>query len=433
MAPFSGKLVDKTGQRIPLVISAFALFIGYYGLHVAYIQGWDHSAPILCLFSLLTGVGSSLGNSAALNACAKSYPHNRGSATAFPIAAYGLSAFLFSRISYGVFPGDTGSFLLVLAVACGSCLLLCSFLIGVYGPKQSVSVGVNARKSSDSEASERGELLGDARDSDQECVDELEAEVLAEITGVELLKSRDFHLMIVTVAFCKSRKVRFGVEPHTNIRLTVSGFGLMYINNLGNNLTALFRAEHAEEVVTTAMAATTRRNEDVFPQSELEALQALNVSLLSIFNCGGRIFAGMVSDLLKHRINLERSSFLFLSGCAFMVSAAFMYTTHQSALVARYTALLGFAYGNMFGIAPVLTSELFGLHHFSTNWGILSVAPGVSGNIFNLMYGRLYDLKSDPATHTCALGLECFRDAYAYAGVGTGYVHHRLRFILLPL
>lgn len=47
-----------------------------------------------------------------------SRPHHRGTATAFPLAAFGLSAFFFSLIGGFLFPGDTSDFLLLLS--CGT-------------------------------------------------------------------------------------------------------------------------------------------------------------------------------------------------------------------------------------------------------------------------------------------------------------------------
>jgi hypothetical protein len=58
---------------------------------------------------------------AALN-----WPKHRGTATALPLAAFGLSAFFFSCLSSWLFPGKSQSFLLVLAVAT-SCLTFASF------------------------------------------------------------------------------------------------------------------------------------------------------------------------------------------------------------------------------------------------------------------------------------------------------------------
>lgn len=176
----------------------------------------------------------------------------------------------------------------------------------------------------------------------------------------------------------------------------------MYINNLGNNLTALYRYQTLDPVSLSV-------------DTHLEQLQALNVSLLSLLNCSGRIFAGLLSDQLHSRYQIQRSSFMVLSSAIFVVALSLIYNNTSSAMVARHTSLLGFAYGCMFGIAPVLCSELFGLKNFSTNWGIMSVFPGISGNLYNLMYGKVYDLHSDPLTHECAQGLQCFQASFGVA------------------
>lgn len=201
VSPFSGRLVDKTGQRIPLLLSAIFLFFGYLGLHTAFEQAWQERAILMCLFSSLTGIGSSLGNSAVLNACAKAHPDHRGTATAFPIATYGLSAFVFSRISYLVYPGRTSKFLLALSISCGAALALASCFVGVYG--QPIEIVASGRSSSN-ESEETGALLCESPDDDDDerCQEYMESDQVPEITGFSLFADRDFQLMITTLALC---------------------------------------------------------------------------------------------------------------------------------------------------------------------------------------------------------------------------------------
>ena len=52
---------------------------------------------------------------ASVKTSALNWPHHRGTATAFPLAAFGLSAFFFSIFGI-IFPGDTSEFLMALAV-----------------------------------------------------------------------------------------------------------------------------------------------------------------------------------------------------------------------------------------------------------------------------------------------------------------------------
>lgn len=50
------------------------------------------------------------------NIAASNFPDHRGTATAFPMAAFGLSALFWSNVSTIIFKDDTGSFLLLLAL-----------------------------------------------------------------------------------------------------------------------------------------------------------------------------------------------------------------------------------------------------------------------------------------------------------------------------
>jgi MFS family permease len=58
------------------------------------------------------------------------------------------------------------------------------------------------------------------------------------------------------------------------------------------------------------------------------------------------------------------------------------------------SGLTGLAYGFLFGVYPTMISEAFGVHGLSQNWGTMTLAPVVSGNAFNLIYGKLIPLHS---------------------------------------
>jgi hypothetical protein len=73
------------------------------------------SLTLLFFFSFLTGVGSCAAFQAALKTAALNWPTHRGTATAFPLAAFGLSAFFFASLSNIVFPENTSDFLLLLS------------------------------------------------------------------------------------------------------------------------------------------------------------------------------------------------------------------------------------------------------------------------------------------------------------------------------
>lgn len=109
-----GILVDTKGPRPSVVLGAILLALGYFPLHAAYDNG-AASVFGMCLASFSSGMGGCAAFAAAIKTSALNWPHHRGTATAFPLAGFGLSAFFFSMISQFVFPGDTGDFLMLLA------------------------------------------------------------------------------------------------------------------------------------------------------------------------------------------------------------------------------------------------------------------------------------------------------------------------------
>src|SRR2546423_11949720 len=71
---------------------------------------------------------------AALN-----WPMHRGTATAFPLAAFGLSAFFFSALSSLAFPGNASSFLLLMSIGTFLMTFIPFFFLHVVPPTSSYS------------------------------------------------------------------------------------------------------------------------------------------------------------------------------------------------------------------------------------------------------------------------------------------------------
>lgn len=73
------------------------------------------SVALLSFCSFLSGVGSCSAFQAAMKVATLNWPTHRGTATAFPLAAFGLSAFFYTFIAGVAFPGDTSSLLVLLS------------------------------------------------------------------------------------------------------------------------------------------------------------------------------------------------------------------------------------------------------------------------------------------------------------------------------
>lgn len=110
----AGLLVDMKGPRPAVIVGALLLGIGYFPFRASYDNA-SGSVAMLCFFSFLTGLGGCTAFAGAVKTSALNWPNHRGTATAFPLAAFGLSAFFFSFLGSVFFSGDTGAFLMLLA------------------------------------------------------------------------------------------------------------------------------------------------------------------------------------------------------------------------------------------------------------------------------------------------------------------------------
>jgi hypothetical protein len=128
-----GMFIDTRGPRPAVIAGSILLAAGYFPLRQAFEKG-SGSVVFLCLVSYLTGLGGCMAFAAAVKTSALNWPHHRGTATAFPLAAFGLSAFFFSLFGSLIVPGDTSAFLLLLAIGTFVLTFVSFFFLHVLPP-----------------------------------------------------------------------------------------------------------------------------------------------------------------------------------------------------------------------------------------------------------------------------------------------------------
>ncbi|KAG8874508.1 hypothetical protein FRB97_008452 [Tulasnella sp. 331] len=435
--PIWGKVVDRRGPRLAFGLS----FIGYLTVRMFYdgiislstdtLSTLTPLVVTLTLFEFMTGSGGNACITAALNTSARCFPaHSRATVTGLVASGFGLSAFLFSTIAHVAFPGNTSDFLLILALGTSITPLLATYFLRrvpdeepkVPDASESAAPAVWETVDYDDEPSETNRsgratdaempLLSNARSPprrqrvlsmisisstrmkptrpesilmsgsperhhNRSVTEELHfvAERLADVPpelpvapdepilhppnethGLALFKAGDFWLIF-------------------SILLLLSGTGLMYINNAGSIAQALYLKEHNGQ-----------RDEEA--ESKWQAAQ---VSVTSVTNCLGRVIVGISADWAHNRWGSPRVYFATAVSTLFLISQVFLFNTTQVDRLWRASAALGLAYGGMFGLLPVITYEWFGLKHYSENWGYVSVAPVIAGNIFSLAFGKNLD------------------------------------------
>jgi hypothetical protein len=125
-----GLFVDHKGPRPAVLAGAILLGLGYFPFRASYDNA-SGSIPLMCFFSFLTGFGGCMAFAAAVKTSALNWPHHRGTATALPLAAFGLSAFFFSLMGSVFFNGNTSNFLMLLAAGTSGMTFLGFFFLRV--------------------------------------------------------------------------------------------------------------------------------------------------------------------------------------------------------------------------------------------------------------------------------------------------------------
>lgn len=127
------------------------------------------------------------------------------------------------------------------------------------------------------------------------------------------------------------------------------------------------------------------------------------------------VYSGVGSDFLVRSLHASRIWCLFVASVVFLIAQVCALNIENPRLLGFVSGLSGLGYGFLFGVFPSLVTEAFGIRGLSQNWGFMTLAPVISSNTFNLLYGQVLDAHSvfDPSgERSCHDGLECYRVAY---------------------
>jgi len=463
----TGMFVDTKGPRPAVAVGSVLLVVGYYPLHTAYEAG-KGSVPWLCFCSLLTGLGGCMAFAASVKTSALNWPHHRGTATAFPLAAFGLSAFFFSLVGSISFPGNPGKFLALLAFGTFAMTLTGFFFLRVLPPTPTTYLAVSNEddladsqvlhrtSSQDSKLHSSDPDLEPGRSQDfkhstatatiaatstygavahqatikddneqvdiaegssrlqqstsrvppgvdadvdetsslmssSSAVSTLPGEVLVQgsvdlelshrldIRGIKLLKTAEFWQLFSIMAL-------------------LAGIGLMTINNIGNDATALWK--HWDNSID---------------DKKLALNQQLHVSILSIGSFFGRLLSGVGSDFLVKSLHASRIWCLVVASGIFTIAQICALNIQNPHFLGFVSGFSGLGYGFLFGVFPSIVAESFGIHGLSQNWGAMTLSPVLSSNVFNIFYGSVFDAHSvveADGSRGCEQGIYCYYAAY---------------------
>lgn len=170
------------------------------------------------------------------------------------------------------------------------------------------------------------------------------------------------------------------------------------LSNMGHDVQALWN--HYDDSVNKAFVARH---------------QLIHVSIISVCSFLGRLISGIGSDFIVKRLHMSRFWCAAVSATVFMLAQLCAIRIENPNLLWAVSGLSGLAYGMLFGVFPALVVDAFGAPGFAVNWGFMTLAPVVSGNIYNLFYGAVYDahsIKQPGGERSCTDGLSCYKAAY---------------------
>ncbi|KAI9167265.1 membrane protein [Paramyrothecium foliicola] len=476
-----GLFVDHRGPRPAVLVGAVLLAVGYFPLHIAYNSA-SGAVPLLCFFSFLSGFGGCMAFAAAVKTSALNWPRHRGTATAFPLAAFGLSAFFFSLFGSILFPGDPSDFLLLLSCGTFSLTFVGFFFLKTYPassnyqavPSSEETVAGSADQESPGRPKPSRFILEGQMDPEpgtstlpnSEGIPSIVSAVVAAQAARQEhaaacdplprpdsgpLAAADFYGQVdldestpliispspeaqeiarSSVDMDRSHRVdirglellrTLGFWQLFSIMAILAGVGLMTINNIGNDVKALWK-----------------QYDSSVSEDFLVRRQGFHVSILSVGSFLGRLSSGVGSDFLVKHLHANRVWCLVVACCVFLVAQVCALNITDPKHLYFVSTLSGLGYGFLFGVFPSIVAESFGIHGMSQNWGFMTLSPVISSNIFNLFYGTIYDHHSvvEPdGERSCDDGLACYRTAYAItlgacvAGLGVTLwtIHHQHR------
>ncbi|KAI7869066.1 major facilitator superfamily domain-containing protein [Spinellus fusiger] len=373
--PLCARMVDRLGISRTLVVSACLCFIGPFLLAQTYAGYLPQHVGLCALYLMSTGVGGAAAYLCALDSQSHHFASHRGMSMGLTSASIGLCGLVFSQMNDLFFlhpedPNDnnTYGFLLFMAVAMSGGMLLGAFFLGdIDHSLHQESPHVETRSDSVVVSTETSPLL-----PTQPTTQPTTPSTQLTYTGI------DFFLHPVGFSLFFTLFI-------------ILGFGYVYLASIGPMLLAL----------------------PSDPVSGPQHLRNVHVSLFSIANCGSRAIFGTLSDVMKRRFGVHRLWVFWMASIGSTLTFMFLVFEVSNANDMFYsTIFMAIIYGAVFGVAPAATTE-FGIQVFVHNWGWLLYSPAFGSQLFNILFGILYDNQAkDQGTQICK-GVVCFQGTFS--------------------
>ncbi|KAI9321367.1 major facilitator superfamily domain-containing protein [Dichotomocladium elegans] len=369
------KCLDGRALRDPwnlartLRVSAVLAFISTVVLAQTY-AGYLPGHFVLCaIYLAVLGIAGSAAYLCALDSQSHNFRTYRGMSMGLASTGLGLCGVVFSRIDDIFFDDNVYGLLVFMAVAMSMSMCLGGFVLGPLEPAPEEDIQVQVQAIDDSEEDEETvPLLTDHHHPRHG------------LTGIRFFKHPAGFALFSTM-------------------LVNLGLGYVYLASIGQLLESL--------PSSTALVVSPQR------------LRSTHVALFSLSNCIARAVFGSLSDMLKKRWGIDRLWVFVGATVGLLLTTIYLVigvTSIETLLPSTFAVAV--TYGAAFGVAPAATTE-FGTEFFARNWGWLLFAPALGSQIFNVLFGALYDREAKRQGNYQCQGPSCFRSTFL---IGAGCI-----------
>ncbi|KAG1151834.1 hypothetical protein G6F37_004213 [Rhizopus arrhizus] len=377
-SPLCAWLAVYLGCKKTLVISSFISLSAMFLLVETYV-GYLSSNYILCSFYLLCiGAASAASCLCAFDSQAYNFKSCQGLSLGITSASLGISGLLFSQINDKFFRSKDGDntfgFLIFFGCTATFVTLLGSFILGPISdikhdhpsirhpitqtkPVNYASTDASIHSFSTSSTWYEGDSI-DSKPS-------LSSNVMSGTNSIQIEDDAEMN-----ISGCAVLLTPIGFSLCLSL-LVILGLGYVYLTNIESILVSL--------------------SADGISSSEIQHLRNLHLSIFSVSNCLSRVLFGALSDLVRERAGIHRIWFIWFAAFSFMITMVSLtaFAPDGKGLL-LYSIVIAVIYGTSFGIGPVIISELV-IKDFVKTWGWIMCAPAIGSQLYNFLFGFVYD------------------------------------------
>ncbi|CEG83602.1 hypothetical protein RMATCC62417_17493 [Rhizopus microsporus] len=410
--PLCAYLVENYGFRITLTISAFITSICTFLLAATY-QDRLPSSYILCAFYLVCmGASSAAAYICTLDSQAYNFKLYRGMSMGLTSASLGISGLVFSQINDKLFKpkGDqdghdnsTFEFLIFFGCTAAAVTFLGSFILGpIEHTKHKLSLMEQqplVASNSANYASTAGSVYSFSTSSTQYEEEAQDAKGAPSKNVINYPKNIQIEDEEINLSGLIVFLDPIGFSLCLSL-LIILGLGYVYLTNIGGLLISL--------------------SADRLTPNEAQHLRNLHISVFSVSNCVSRAVFGTLSDIFQRRIGIHRMWFIWFAAVGLMTSMVSLPISVSSDKdLMAYSVAIAIVYGIVFAIAPAIISE-FGIKTFARNWGWMLCAPAIGSQLFNLVFGIVYDRELSRQGGQVCHGMACFKNTFITGAIAAG-------------